>query len=164
MGGYPPSDPADALKHIRQTFPRYAGGMKATFYSPDEALHFWLGGPKGNGWSANSQNPFEAGGARIGPFFEFDQERLKGHIYKPRKYNRAPYVYVRPDEDGNYTGPSGSCHPFPGVNPKSFQIHCPGLDGKFGSGGSLTDSTGYTKERWDDMGNFCNFTLEDEFR
>lgn len=171
-GDYPPSDPAEQERHLRRAFPRYIGERKATFSGPDEALHFWLAGPDGEGWSADPMRPFANAATvpqRYGPFFEFDKDRLTGHVYKPFERSTDPLLYFRSTSFGTTcTVPSGTVVTAIKVDsegkyakPRSFQIHCPGVDGKFGSGGYLNDPTGYTKERLDDMGNFVDFTLED---
>ncbi len=159
-GAYPPSDPGLAAQHLRRAFPRYAGGMSATFSGPAEAIHFWLAGPTGDGWSANPTNPFMAAGSRVGPFFEFDPDKIRGnHEYLPFVGSTDGYVYIRAD---SYS--SGSAITRDGTeyaNPYSFQIHGPGLDGKLGSGGHLNSSDGYDDDRWDDINNCCEGTLGD---
>ena len=43
--------------------------------------------------------------------------------------------------------------------PESFQIRCPGLDGKFGSGVKFPRGTDYDRAQWDNMSNFCDGTF-----
>jgi hypothetical protein len=159
-GACPPSDPAEAKRFFRRMYPRYVGEMEHTFAGPDEALHFWLAGPHGDGWGADPRDPFASGGTRKGPFFEFDEECLSGHVYKPFADSTDPCLYfyswsyetsASPVPSGVVVKPvqrkSGGY-----VNPNSYQIHMPGFDGKFGEGKYVDDTTGYTEERWDDHG------------
>lgn len=101
------------------------------------ALVFWLGGiapqtgvPRLMGFSANSRNPFDRSsyvddngnlredGGRIGPFFEFQPDRLRDvtgegggyYVYYPpgvEVLEGEPYVYFRP-RNGKYVKPAGN--------------------------------------------------------
>jgi prepilin-type N-terminal cleavage/methylation domain-containing protein len=128
--------------------------------------------------------------SRIGPFFAFDKARLSsdGYYYpqndKPAAMDstatpNAPYVYFKP-VGGDYTNctftgtgttsttvrayrDTGSLDNSgnPGwANKDSYQILCPGLDGKYGTGNSYPTgkvkgvATAYSKENFDDITNF----------
>jgi hypothetical protein len=177
--------------------------------APNTAITFWLGGPAGNGFSADPTDPFDINtfvnnlpqqASRIGPFFTFDVSRCgyKGSApvttvsgatayiaksiggvpvtllnlcdYFPDNNigvssSNSPYVYFAA-RNGNYTflmssGTASSVTQFPygsivvlpyldsrqmppytpgggttyapvWINPKTFQILCPGLDGVYG--------------------------------
>jgi prepilin-type N-terminal cleavage/methylation domain-containing protein len=51
-------------------------GTMAVALEGDQCLVFFLNGPNGTGFSANPADPANAGGTRVGPFFEFPQNRL----------------------------------------------------------------------------------------
>ena len=115
MGEYPPdfgyfADPTGAQlnavrAHIARAFPQClpqynpADNVNCTYpylvtaltagaavpMGPNVALRFWLGGPAGNGFSADPQDPFDIKTfsqglppqpSRIGPFFDFDVSRV----------------------------------------------------------------------------------------
>jgi prepilin-type N-terminal cleavage/methylation domain-containing protein len=158
------------LRHLARAYPRYPltgttaqrwaqfktgveaiGGIDVDQLEPSQALVFWLGGmPDGAdsrnlmGFSANPANPFDTSVTRIGPFFDFDPERLTYDGSQLRYFpaagggNNVPYVYFKP-LNGDYTGRiCGNARPYwdvrtdTWVNAKTFQIISGGLDGKFG--------------------------------
>jgi prepilin-type N-terminal cleavage/methylation domain-containing protein len=168
---YPPDfhDLAEVRSALRKIFPRCPEENYPDLagQSPASALAFWLGGPNGNGFSANPQNPFDTNSSRIGPFFEFDPGRLKiaggvRRYYPPRVPGlTAPYVYFRAGGNG-YEGHPGDppVKPFwdtrthNWVNPRSFQILCAGLDGQFGAGNQFPAGEDYDAANRDDLTNF----------
>jgi len=148
--------------------------------TPADALVYWLGGPlnangRPMGWSPNPRHPAETTTTegRIGPFFEFDQERLVGYHYYPPGVETTSatgmYVYFR-NENGDYAGKNWSgvvpltdnrIAGSPWVNPESCQIICGGLDGTIGTGSDLRAGSDYNPARWDDQANFLEGTFED---
>jgi len=188
LGDYPPdgSDATATNRFLQRAFPQYRGTLPTGFtLNPANALVFWLGGCDasgnftGNGFSANPRNPFDTSQSRIGPFFEFDRNRVKtdgapatggGLRYLPANDNPSsdPYVYFRAKVDtaGNptYSGNFVSCRPCydtrvapaAWANPKHFQIRSPGLDGKHGTGIRFPDGSDYDQNEFDDQSNFCS--------
>ena len=182
FGDYPPdgTDPAVTARFLKRAFPQ--ANVTAPTLNSASSLVFWLGGGDasgnfgGNGFSANPRNPFDGSLSRIGPFFEFDRNRVKsdaaggGLRYLPPNNNTAsePYVYFRAkvDASGNpvYAGSFGNAKPCRDTrvgatawaNPKHFQIRSPGLDGKHGTGISFPDGSDYDVNQYDDQGNFCS--------
>jgi len=170
-GDYPPDfhDPLAVRAFMKQRFPKCPPANYPDFslQSPASALYFWLAGPDGQGFSPNPKNPFASGGtARIGPFFEFSPERLKEtegavEYLPPRKTDGEPYLYFRAGKKG-YDGHDGwgKVSPYRNsetgkwINPDSFQILCPGNDGKFGSGRNFPAGDDYDEFNDDDMTNF----------
>ena len=185
-GQYPPDsndDPEAVKQFLANAFPKYHGGLPENYKNLDAAssLVFWLGGMTdrtGNpiGFSADPQDPFDAANAkRIGPIFDFDPKRLCDQggllVYLPPNGNSQsdPYVYFRADTKGEYHGAWKNCHPCRDsghggwVNPKSYQLFSPGMDGKYGSGVQYPSGTDYDAQRKDDMSSFTNgATLGDD--
>ena len=108
-------------------------------------------------------------------YFDFDPVRLRNDggfpVYLPPIHNSQsdPYVYFRPDSKGEYHGAWKNCLPCRDsatgawVNPNSYQLFSPGLDGKYGSGVQYPSGTDYDNQRQDDMGNFTKgATLGDD--
>jgi len=173
-------------RHLRRMFDQWDGstGLPAAFTaaggSPATALVTFLGGPQDAngrpiGYSPNPRNPFETvtTEGRIGPFFEFDPERLDGYRYYPPGVETTNpsgmYVYFR-NENGDYSGKNWSgvvpltdnrVAGSPWINPSSCQIICGGLDGVIGTGNDLRNGSNYSPERWDDQANFLEGTFED---
>jgi len=185
FGEYPPdgTDPAAVKRHLRRAFPRYNGDLPEKYakLDPATALVFWLGGIKDErgdlfGFSANPANPFDNSQSRVGPFFEFDPKRLrndKGLLrYSPANDNKdsEPYVYFRAKPNGEYAGAWKNCKPCRDnragpnafANSKTFQIRCPGLDGRFGSGVKFPGGEDYDQFQYDDRANFCDRTFGEE--
>jgi len=146
FGDYPPdfSDYDALTRFLKRAFPNATSYPTAfrkqsdfvnakDLYNPATALGFWLSGPAGKGFSANTQNPFDvdASGAytstvyasRIAPFYDFDASRLTSlaaattayRYYPPNVTNSAPYVYFRATASGvynsSYSWPTGSAWP-----------------------------------------------------
>jgi hypothetical protein len=130
------------------------------------------------GFSADPNNPFDTTNeCRIGPFFDFDPARLRNDgglpVYLPPNGNSQsePYVYFRPDSNGEYHDAWKNCCPCRDsatggwINPKSFQLFAPGLGGKFGSGAQYPSGTDYDTQRQGNMSNFTSgMTLGDDMR
>ena len=177
FGDYPPDfhDSAAVTRFIRRTFPNCPTSNYPTLtdtakYNPFSALGFWLGGPAGKGFSANSQNPFDTGlstpyASRIGPFYDFDISRFNQPTaatnpycyFPPNVTNSAPYVYYRAAVNNAYDttaytswSPATWVRPLPylqnsvHINPKGYQILCAGRDGKYGTGTDYPSGTGTT--------------------
>jgi hypothetical protein len=185
FGDYPPdsADEKAVKRHFAIAFPRYPGGLPEKYakLDPASALVFWLGGMPGkdgkpNGFSANPNAPFDDNANRIGPFFEFDQKRLRMRDgvfeYMSPNDNKEsePYVYFRASPSGDYAGAWKNCKPCRDTRgdgwakPRSFQIRCPGLDGKFGAGVKFPSGEDFDKAQQDDMSNFCDGTFGEEMQ
>jgi general secretion pathway protein G len=116
-----------------------------------ECLVFFLGGVFKDGalvgFSKNPSRPFQTGGSRVGPFFEFDLSRVKNtggldnapEYLDPLPGQTNPYVYFS-SRDGRgykntdsarsnfYTQKGGSA----AFKPNTHQIISPGADGEYG--------------------------------
>lgn len=184
-GAYDLSDPAEAASaaYLRRVFGKYAS-LTAQDWNGDgkmsgrivlegqHCLVFFLGGVpltsangvnSCTGFSSNPVNPAQAGGTRLGPYFEnFDQARLVRdangffvyrHPCKPARVGDVwqPYAYFSAyglqNGYGNpWGGGKGDC-PSLGLlpylsgdpmfaNPTTHQIVSAGRDNLFGSGGA----------------------------
>lgn len=185
-GEYPPgstADPEAVKQFLAKAFPKYHGGLPEKCKNLDAAssLVFWLGGMTDKdgkliGFSADKENPFDtASASRTIPFFDFDPKRLRDDgglpVYLPPGNNSQsePYVYFRPDSKGDYDGVWKNCRPCRDslkgewMNPKSYQLFSPGIDGKYGSGVQYPSGADYDAQRKDDMSNFTmGATLGDD--
>ncbi len=129
-----------------------------------------------NGFSKNPVNPFAVGGNRQGPFFEFNNARLREVIppYAPPPGNpgffvyldplpsqTAPYIYLssyggkgfRLGDLGTGGGLShwylqGAAATSPAWNATKFQIISPGADGQYGSGGPFQPTAATALPAW----------------
>jgi hypothetical protein len=182
FGEYPPdgTDPQAVRRHLAIAFPSYKGELPPKYANLDPAtsLVFWLGGctdHKGGliGFSSNRSNPFEDDrSSRIPPFYDFDYARLRSEngmlAYLPRngKSDSDPHVYFRPDSNGQYRGAWKQCRPCRDTRsggwmaPKTYQLFCPGWDGRYGSGVQYPTGEDYDKDRYDDIANFSSRDLE----
>jgi len=190
LGNYPPdfTNPASVRRHIQIAFPRYTGDPppQCAELDPASALTFWLGGmtdANGRfiGFSANPADPFNAtDSSRLGPFFEFDSQRVKkvgaGFWYLPPNSNKEsePYLYfkeyARPGVSDKDAGQWKDVKPYKDArtgayaNPSSYQIQCPGSDGKHGrdtksaAGKDAGGKADYDPHQQDDLGNFPTTT------
>ncbi len=132
FGEYPPdftdlSWPGPITRHLAKAFPRYtppadlgafktATGLTDADLTPFSALGFWLGGMKDangtpSGFAADLTNPFQTPAAcsnRVGPFFQFDPNRMNGYRYWPPGATgdmiAGSIAYFRA-ENGNYFMP-----------------------------------------------------------
>jgi hypothetical protein len=177
QGEYPPSsndDSTEVQQFLAKAFPKYRGGLPGKYKNLDPAssLVFWLGGVTDKdgkliGFSTDPKNPFEAiTGSRMPMLLEFDPKRLRIEgglpVFFPRTANGKsdPYVYFRPDAKGAYHGAWHNCRPCRDsktgdwINPTTYQLFGPGLDGKYGSGVQYPNGTDYDEQRKDDMSNF----------
>ncbi len=204
FGDYPPDfTDADAVRrHLARAFPLCPPGNYPNFanQNPSTALTFWLGGlPTGsggvlNGFSANPRNPFDLSPSRIGPFFDFDPNRLYDiggalqyypagvplgsstqgygpYVYFRARYNPATRTY---GYEGHPGWPAVGVRPMrdtrrtgnqnPWVNPETFQIRAAGLDGKFGRGVMFPTGEDYDEDQLDDLGNFADGVFEDQMQ
>jgi prepilin-type N-terminal cleavage/methylation domain-containing protein len=189
FGDYPPdgTDGTAVTAFVARAFPRYRLGTlpaAATSANPTTALVFWLGGmPDGtgvpNGFSANPTNPFDGSTSRIGPFYEFNRDRMRasgtGYQYLPPNGNAQsqPYVYFKARAVApNYpamVAPGTNCIPCLDLrvstsayaNAKSYQIRSPGLDGIHGKSNQFPNGTDYDQYQYDDVANFADGTLGD---
>ena len=162
---------------------------------PGTALVFWLGGVMKEvgtgddkyyvpiGFSANPKNPFDPEDKnRIGPFFDFDPQRLTvdfdpqrltvGGQYCPKGFNISDkadvYNYFRA-ERRSYEGKMGGSNTAPywttelneWVNRDTFQILSPGLDGIYGSSSDYPPN-GDDEQGLDDQTNFSGGPLKDK--
>jgi type II secretory pathway pseudopilin PulG len=171
FGDYPPDfrDSVFLAKFYKRRFPQCppANYPDPTGQSPASALYFWLAGPKGQGFSTDPSNPFGKGGTRIGPFYKFTPDQLKKvdgvmQYFPPRGIDGAPYVYFRGGVNG-YDGHPGwpPVKPYRSstdgswINGPTYQILCPGCDGKYGAGNHYPGGTDYDAANLDDMANFA---------
>lgn len=127
-------------------------GASSTSVDQAEALVLWL-----RLMTTNPSNPFDATAtAARNSYYEFDEKRLVDDdsdgipSYIAKFSKDTPYIYI---ENRTYTShltqntaasglsksyyaqpffADGTSTPLKGVNPKSFQILCAGLDGEFG--------------------------------
>jgi len=178
-GQYPPDstdDPEAVKQFLSRAFPKYHGGLREKYQHLDPAtsLVFWLGGMSDNdgnliGFSVDPTNPFDATSkARILPCFEFNAKRWRYDgglpVYLPygNDPQRDPYVYFCADSKGEYHGDWKKCQPCRDstngswINPHSYQLFGPGLDGRYGSGVQYPSGTDYDAQRKDDMSNFMS--------
>ncbi|MDY0166373.1 MAG: type II secretion system protein [Thermoguttaceae bacterium] len=181
-------------RHLRKAFPRCTVDYINTAWTnlgqhqtPATALTFWLGGIKVGGtftgFSANPTSPFEIGGSRIGPFYaEFDGQRLcdDGEHYYPtvaavQGHDPLKAIWYLRADNSSYSGKGaipfmdsriGTAPNFGWINPRSFQILSPGLQG-----GAFVDSgpnpafpagVNYQERHLQMMSNFTGGTMEDE--
>jgi prepilin-type N-terminal cleavage/methylation domain-containing protein len=134
------------------------------------------------GFSRNQLDPFNTTDkSRIGPFYTFDVARVGPEGYYPKNDKpttlaganpNAPHVYFKA-VGGQYSGAStnpaakpyrdmrsassgGSSTPGGWINPTSYQILGPGLDGKYGTGNSYPTGEDYSAENYDDSANFTS--------
>ncbi len=139
---------------VTETFPLNGAECLVFFLGglPDTTLPTGTTGPL-RGFSKNPSNPFEAGGSRLGPFFEFDPARLVPHTpndqaiirrYRDTLQNaNAPILYFSSNNGAAYDAtdnPQIGSHYLlaDGVTPwrpQSFQLISPGGDGDYGTGG-----------------------------
>lgn len=172
----------------------YGWATYGQYLTPATALVFWLRGiadetGKPIGFSANPANPFDrASTSRIGPFYsEFETGRLARDPNQQGVCRYYPTVGARQTGDPNrairyYRAENGSYDskgsvpfrdsrgsgPAAGdgrwVNPRSFQIISPGLDGdafvEAGDNPRFPDGP-YTKAQCEMMSNFTIGTMED---
>jgi prepilin-type N-terminal cleavage/methylation domain-containing protein len=159
FGEFPPDNAADAASFMRRKFPQ---GQAADVAGIDgaSALVFWLGGMGGGG----------------DPFYTFSPERLgAGGVYfaaEGKNGKFAPYVYFKAAPGGGYEGKTwagaaewGTTTPHfntaigEWVQPDSFQIHCPGIDGKHGPGKDYPAGSDYGDDDYDDQTDFSGGPL-----
>jgi prepilin-type N-terminal cleavage/methylation domain-containing protein len=164
VGEFPPDglDPAAVAAHWKLRFRKATVGPPAV--DPSTALVTWLAGPTGNGFSANPLNPLDNATARTTKYFDFDPIRVNALRYYPNNgkaipAGTAPYVYYAM-RNGVYGGAGFGGAPKAYMNsttswakPDSFQVLCPGLDGKYGTGGVYPTGP-YSTEGLDDMADF----------
>ncbi len=174
FGQFPPHSDDGFDAHIRKAFPRNAGGAPGA-PGPANALTFWLGGVRQGGeyigFSSNPTSPFDATStSRSGPFFEFDPDRLDGDgRYYPTveaaqsgQPNQAIHYYRA--QNGEYAAGS---HAFQDsrtggwINPRSFQILSPGIQGGIVASGNPAFPGGLSEEHLEMMSNFTSGTMED---
>ena len=151
-------------------------GRLPTILQGDQCLVFFLGGVPAKmdgqiectGFAVNPQEPTQAGGDRMGPFFEFDPQRLwqdpgNGFLSYLDRYGKQPYAYFssyrKPDgynvyflrfHDSDcsrlgvwpYAESLGESPRY--YNPNTFQILSARADGKFGLGTRLPDGRTWT--------------------
>jgi len=164
----------------------WLGGMPAS--SGSTRLTGFSNNPRNPFEAFDPSNP----DARIGPFFEFKPERLgyeggscKYFAEEGRNSKFAPYVYFRarrikgaeydglswtgaraewgatmPHKDTRLVGVAGGAGDW--IAADSFQIHCPGIDGKHGPGVMYPDGTDYNEFDLDDQTDFSNGPLKDK--
>ena len=143
------------------------------------------GGTQLTGFSKNPFTPFDTTTeARIGPFYKFKPERLGYERGSCRYYAEegknerfGPYVYFKAEQGraqgqeyaGKTMGPGnaewGTTTPHfnsklgQWVQPDSFQIHCPGLDGRHGPGKDYPSGSDYGDDDYDDQTDFSGGPL-----
>lgn len=184
LGEYPPDsnqDEASVRRHLLKAF-KYTGPLpEEAKLEPCTALVFWLGGvidPDTGlriGFSANPKKPFDPEDKnRIGPFFDFDPQRLTAEgQYYPKGFGLSDeadvYNYFRAERrsyegkmGGSNTAPYWSTETNEWVNRDTFQIHSPGLDGIHGSGTQYPSGEDYEDADYDDQTNFSGGPLKNK--
>jgi len=161
-GLVPPSTRDEAILFFKAAYPLCANpgaGIPATF-GPDTALVFWLQGPNRDGFSANPENPFEAGGTRVGPFCELKESRIDtttGKYYQDGADMTvdAPYVYY--SSNGGYVDGVAMKSQTTGqfMNSGTYQIRAPGADGKLGTATTWPITADKT-DSLDDISNYSD--------
>jgi hypothetical protein len=169
VGEFPPDglDPEAVAAHWNRRFPKATVGPPAV--DPSTALYVWLAGPAGNGFSANPANPLDNAAARKEKYFDFDPVRVNASRYYPNNGKpvnptpeTAPYIYYAA-RNGKYSAegfatapPAYKTGPNAWVKPDSFQILCPGMDGKYGAlaEGAFYPTGPYTRDGLDDTADF----------
>ncbi len=188
QGEYPPStndDPDEVRRFLAKAFPKYHGGLPEKYKNLDPAtsLVFWLGGMTDKdgkliGFSYDPKNPFdETSASRMPTIFEFAANQLRVEnglpVFFPHTASGEsdPYVYFRPNAKGTYHGASHNCRPCRDsktgdwINPTTYQLFGPGIDGKYGSGVQYPNGADYDEQRKDDMSNFMQgSTLGNDMR
>lgn len=136
-----------------------------------------------NGFSKNSSQPFSSGGSsRLGPFFDFNIQRLKDtddpgsgpngggtdspEYLDPIPGQTKPYIYLSGYGGRGYEtsdlGSRGMTDFYrestsKGWKAKSYQIISSGFDGEFGTGGLYNPDTALTGARAVETDNITNF-------
>jgi hypothetical protein len=170
FGDYPPDfhDMVAVWKFLKGRFPQCPTHKYPDMcgQSPATALYFWLAGPDGRGYSTNPTDPFGKGEHRIGPFYKFVPEQLKKvdgmmQYYPPRGNDGSPYVYFRGGVKGYDGQPGwGNAHPYRNskdgkwINPDTYQVLSPGVDGMYGKGCRFPSGIDYDDSNLDDMATF----------
>jgi prepilin-type N-terminal cleavage/methylation domain-containing protein len=172
-----PSGSAIAVNWGALTSAVNAAGNNGLSLSGNQCLVLFLAGPDGvSGFSNSPTDPMApppTSGTpppRIGPFFEFDPNRLSGTPLSYKDIYGTPYVYFTSYKAGNDYNPQNldtasvngvtiipyqiSTSRF--ANANGFQIISAGKDGVFGPGGLnwAGAPNGATAEGYDDMANF----------
>ncbi len=192
--GYMPShfDPSGgdqaSKNYILRLFPRIDNPQlgPAGQLEGHQCLVFFLNGPSGNGFSTNPRNPLDTAGDRIGPFYTFQQNRLKpvgGSSYPSYidRYGQQPIVYFSATQwsgttyiPNAFSNDNQSLGVQPYYNPAApqqspnittWQLISAGRDKKFGTKGS-TWTFGTSQQTYppgdpgfDDVTNFSNSLL-----
>ncbi len=175
FGEFPPESTDGLQRHVRKAFPRSTANAPGGLDS-STALTYWLGGINQGGeyvgFSANPMNPFEGGGAsRIGPFFEFDPARLRDGRYYPtveaaQSNNPNQAIHYHRAQNGAYSGAYAfkDSRTNGWINPRSFQIISPGIQGGTLAGGNPQFPNGLQEQHLNMMANFTEGTMEDATR
>jgi len=149
-------------------------GFKSAKLEGDQCLVYFLNGPRGDGFSINPPNPTAPGGPRVGPFFEFDENRLiqrvKGNPFSSFQdgYRKNVYAYfctVRTKNNYRADCPSLKVAPYfkkgsmpvKYYYPSSFQIISAGKDGIFGPGGAWAPESAAKDVGPNGLDDLCNF-------
>jgi prepilin-type N-terminal cleavage/methylation domain-containing protein len=141
----------------------------------DQCLVFFLGGINENGqltgFSTNKRNPMDPTPQRIGPFIQFQVDRLRdvrgvnGFRSYIDPWKVQPYLYFTSyGKQAGYKASDSTLGVTPYVDPATnkamssdgFQIICAGEDKLFGTGGTAYPATGPGE---DDIANFSQGTL-----
>lgn len=195
---------------IRQLWPQYDFSMDRDINRDNdesdvfdlggsECLVFFLGGAievddtNGNGYrdagekvfhagfSKNPANPFASGGNRLGPYFEFRNDRLTESpvntgffAYRdPWPSQTAPYVYLSSYDGKGYRladlGTGGLSHWYlqgtsatsPAWLATKYQIISPGPDGQYGVGGPFQPTASVALPAWNRTSPAGTWTLAD---
>jgi prepilin-type N-terminal cleavage/methylation domain-containing protein len=141
----------------------------------DQCLVYFLGGLQINGgcvgFSTNGQNPTQTGGARLGPYFEFQTSRLfvrpgtsTFFAYQDNFSKQQSYVYFSAYSNAGQATTSSTANNYTTVasqgvlpyytaaatansatqyvNSTTYQVISAGADGQFGPGGFISASGG----------------------
>lgn len=181
FGEYPPdgTDPAAVKRHLAKAYPR-AKNLDAPSIKPENALVYWLGGPikdgRPVGFSKNPSDPDLTGSdtttPRSTPFYDFNPAQFRsvsGYFATyTSKTGGSPYLYFRAKisggkttYDNSYTftdnGTDVTTSPYKKgsvwYGDNRFQILSPGLDGKYGPGGDVSNAV-KDADSYDNQTNF----------
>ena len=108
-------------------------------------------------------DPFQQGGSRIGPFYEFDHERVQGFTYYPDANVAGDPIHYYRAQNGEYAGAHAFKDSRTGgwINPRSLQILSPGIQGGEVAGGNPVFPDGLSEDHLEMMSNFTSGTMED---
>ena len=179
--GYPPSsndDPEVVRQFLAKAFPKYHGDLPETYkhLDPASSLVFWLGGRtdkngKMIGFKAPIQRtlliiqlPLELARFTTSIVIACKTTAACSSIDQQMASKRVNLTSIsfKADSKGEYHEAWHNCHPCRSsvngswINPTSYQLFSPGLDGKYGQGIQYPSGADYDEYRKDDLSNFTD--------